>query len=64
MLSFRVPDRQSATMKIIKTKSDTISNIVYLVTNTVGPPIADRSESACAIFESFLSEGDIFHRVC
>ena len=51
-------------MNIIQAKSDTISNIVYLVTDAVGSPIVDRSESACAIFESFLSEGAVCYRVC
>lgn len=51
-------------MNVICAKSDTISNIVYLVTDAVGTPIVDRSESACAIFESFISEGAICYRVC
>lgn len=46
------------------TKSDTISNVVYLVTDAVGAPIVDRSESACAILESFSSGGAVFYRVC
>lgn len=53
-------------MNIIKAKSDTIDDIVYLVTDPVGAPIIDRSKSACAIYESFFSEseGAICYRVC
>ena len=51
-------------MNIIKAKSDVIDNIVYLVTDAVGTPLVDRSESACAVFESFLSEGAVCYRVC
>ncbi len=51
-------------MDTIQAKSDTINNIVYLVTDAVGAPIIDRSESACAVFESFLSEGAICYNIC
>ena len=53
-------------MSIIHAKSDTIDNIVYLVTDAVGEPIIDRSRNACAIYESFFSEneGAICYRVC
>ena len=51
-------------MNIIKAKSDIIDNIVYLVTDSVGIPLVDRSESACAIFESFLNNDAVCYRVC
>jgi len=51
-------------MNIIKAKSTTINDIVYLVTDAVGAPIIDRSKSACAVFESFISDGAICYRIC
>lgn len=47
-------------MNIIDAKSTSINDIVYLVTDAVGAPIINRSKSACAVFESFISEGDAF----
>jgi hypothetical protein len=53
-------------MNIVRTKSDTIGNIVYLVTDAVGAPIIDRSKDVCAIYEFFFNETDgaICYRVC
>jgi hypothetical protein len=53
-------------MNIINAKSDSINNIVYLVTDAVGTPIIDRTDEACAIYESFFTgnEGGICYRVC
>lgn len=53
-------------MNFLSTKSDTIGNIVYLVTDAVGTPIIDRTKNACAIYESFFSEADgaVCYRVC
>lgn len=53
-------------MNFLSTKSDTIGNIVYLVTDAVGTPIIDRTNNACAIYESFFSEADgaVCYRVC
>lgn len=51
-------------MNTIEAKSDIIKDIVYLVTDAVGAPIIDKSKSACAVFESFLSEGAICYNVC
>lgn len=41
-----------------------IKDIVYLVTDAKGTPLIDRSRKACAVFESFLSEGAVHYRVC
>lgn len=51
-------------MENMNAKGDVINDIVYLVTDAVGVPIIDRSKSACAIFESFISEGAVCYRVC
>ena len=53
-------------MNIIEAKSDTIKDIVYLVTDPVGAPIIDRTKEACAIYESFFSgnQGAVCYRVC
>jgi hypothetical protein len=53
-------------MSIFNVRSDTINDIVYLVTDAVGAPIIDRSKNACAIYESFFSEneGAVCYRVC
>ena len=51
-------------MATIDAKRDTINEIVYLVTDAMGVPIIDRSRSACAVFESFLSEDAISYNIC
>jgi len=53
-------------MDLLISKSDTIGNIVYLVTDAIGTPIIDRTKNACAIYESFVSETDgaICYRIC
>jgi hypothetical protein len=53
-------------MNFFSTNSDTIGNIVYLVTDAVGTPIIERTNNACAIYESFFSETDgaVCYRVC
>jgi hypothetical protein len=53
-------------MNIINAKSDKINHIVYLVTDAVGTPIIDRTDNACAVYESFFTgnDGGICYRVC
>lgn len=51
-------------MNAIDAKNNSINDVVYLVTDAVGAPIINRSKSACAVFESFLSEGAVYYRVC
>jgi hypothetical protein len=53
-------------MNIVNASSDTIDNIVYMVTDAVGEPIIDRTDHACAVYESFFTgnEGGICYRVC
>jgi hypothetical protein len=53
-------------MNTINAKGDMIKDIVYLVTDAVGTPIIERTNNACAIYESFFNshEGAICYRVC
>jgi len=51
-------------MRILNAPGNVIKDVVYLVTDSSGSPIIDRSKSACAVFESFLSEGAVHYRVC
>ena len=53
-------------MGLLTTTSDTIGNIIYLVTDALGVPIIDRARNACAIYESFMSETDgvVCYRIC
>lgn len=51
-------------MNIVKNHGDMIKDVVYLLTDEMGAPIIDQSKNACAVFESFLSEGGVVYRVC
>jgi len=51
-------------MSIVNAPGNVIKDVVYLVTDAAGMPIIDRSKNACAVFESFLSEGAVHYRVC
>lgn len=51
-------------MNIVKANGDIINEVVYLVTDEMGAPLIDQSKSACAVFESFLSEEGVVYRVC
>ena len=51
-------------MSILNAAGNVIKDVVYLVTDATGRPIIDRSKNACAVFESFLSEGAVHYRVC
>lgn len=51
-------------MNIVNANGNVIKDVVYLVTDAMGSPIIDRSKSACAVFESFVSEQAVHYRVC
>ena len=51
-------------MGILNADGNIIKDVVYLVTDATGSPIIDRSKNACAVLESFLSEGAVYYRVC